>query len=103
MYVPMPASWSQLLGSGSWTSYESQRAQFRESLLAPNPDLGAVRSFFDSAQSSLATLAWIDVSAALEARAVLTPEQQVTAQASTGRRGRARRRGRGGAVMRGHR
>jgi Spy/CpxP family protein refolding chaperone len=68
-------------------SYESQRAQLQEVLLATEPDLGKVRSHFDSAQASLSALSWTDISISLEARRVLTAEQQTIVVTSTVRRG----------------
>lgn len=74
-------------------SYDSERAQLREALAGPEPDLGEVRSHFDAAQSFRSALSWIDIEASLQARQVLTAAQRVTVEMVRESRRRTRRRG----------
>ncbi len=77
-------------------AFESQRAQLAEALASSEPDMRAARAHFDSAQAAMSNLQWAGIGTALQARAVLTEEQQLTvrelrAGSARGRPGRARR------------
>lgn len=71
-------------------SLVSQRAQMAEALAADNPDPQVVRQHYDAAQSALHELGWVGVNNALQARALLTDEQQTAARERTARSRRDR-------------
>lgn len=58
-------------------AFVSQRAQLAEVLAGSDPDMEAARAHFDSAQVAMSNLQWVGISAAAQARTVLTEEQRV--------------------------
>lgn len=75
----------------------SQRAQLAEALASSEPDRREARAHFDSAQAAVSNLQWTAIRTALEARNVLTDEQQLAvrdlrARAAQDRPGRLPRR-----------